>query len=105
MWGDPVPSGPVGGPRVLTWWCGGVGRSVAPDFVRSVDAAATLIPPGWSWSLSIDDDLSGTLVTRAVLTPDRPGPRYVAQLPSTPASAVCLAALRARRAHPDDAVP
>lgn len=39
LWGEPRPSGNVGGPRMLVWWHNGVGHSVAPEFTTSLDAA------------------------------------------------------------------
>lgn len=37
VYGPAQPSGSTGGPKTLVWWHHGLGRSVAPDFVGSLD--------------------------------------------------------------------
>lgn len=45
LWGEPVPLRDTNGRRVLHWDCGdGTYRWTAPDFLGSLDFAATLYP-------------------------------------------------------------
>jgi hypothetical protein len=108
VWGEPQPSGNTGGPKVLTWWDRGLGRSVAPEFTASTDAALSLVPEGcfvtidkylvsderpdiWrAWVKWFPDDATSELA------------KAFSGLRSTPALALCIAALKALaalRAH------
>lgn len=59
------------------------------DYTGSVDAALTLIPDGWEWSV----DWCGNSIAKMRRLPD--GPEVKAYGPA-PAIAICIAALRAR---------
>ena len=63
----------------------------APDFTRSLDAALTLVPEGWSWRVQSE---MGGVPFALVATLDERFPVSAA----TPALALCIAALRARLA-------
>jgi hypothetical protein len=85
------------------WWYGPhdeMPRKV-PAFTASIDAALTLVPEGWKWSLHSADDHS---VPCAYCVPNMgrlPWPEWVTDILATsPALALCAAALRARAEPP-----
>lgn len=101
LWGERRASGSIEGPQTLVWWDGGVGRSVAPDFVGSLDAALMLVPRDYAWSVQSSRAFPG----QAWLYPPNnvADIQYQADASSAPL-ALCIAALRARlsAAIPDD---
>jgi hypothetical protein len=86
IWGEPRPSGNVGCPRTLVWWHNGLGRSVAPEFTTSLDAALTLVPEGWWWGIASTGEAR-------IWEIEKPG-QFTAKAAS-PAMAICSAALKA----------
>ena len=101
LWGEPTPSGNVGEARVLTWWHGGVGRSVAPRFTESLDEAMTLLPKGFDYGFSYSRQHG---LEAWVQRPFKQGECFQGYAPEgddtdrTRAKAICIAALRARAA-------
>jgi hypothetical protein len=89
IWGEPRPSGNVGCPRTLVWWHNGLGRSVAPEFTTSLNAALTLVPEGWWWGIASTGEAR-------IWEIEKPG-QFTAKAAS-PAMAICSAALKARAA-------
>ena len=73
------------------------GVGVCNAFTTSLDAALTLVPEGWSWSLG---EMRGIGKFRGWLndhnTPDGLAVRHIDADATTPALALCIAALRAR---------
>lgn len=84
---------------VLSSFTGGIYRAAPPgkidcrplpDFTSSLDAALTLVPEGWIWSVSSSgcvwvmpsDDVEGQIVVSGI---------------ADPIIALCIAALKARR--------
>lgn len=79
-----------------------------PEFTKSIEAALTLVPDGWEWQAS--NRAPSPLAGRAYLNNRKlinigggltPNPEYkgAEQVAATPAIAMCLAALWARRAN------
>jgi len=64
-----------------------------PHYTTSIDAAITLIPKGWDYCIRCDEAPGFANVHK--LTAQNDGPRNVAYA-SSPALAVCAAALKAR---------
>lgn len=73
------------------------GAKKAPPYSTSLDAAMTLVPEGWDWTL---ESCSGAEKHGASIMQD-PGP-YIAIRAHTPALALCAAALRARAVEAND---
>lgn len=73
----------------------GGGAAMVPNYSESVDAALTLVPEGWShgYRLTTANDDLGSLVEAWVRTKGR---MWHGVTHSTPALALCAAALRAR---------
>lgn len=92
IWGQRQPITRPGGHMRMCWQrdtafpC-----SISPYFTTSLDAAVTLVPDGWEWHVSA----SGKVVVRI----DESGldEHYIQANARTPALALCIAALRARR--------
>lgn len=91
LWGEPRPSGNPGEQRVLRWWSGGVGRTVAPEFTTSIDAAMMMLPDGWRLN-SLGDHGETWDVELAA----RHGREWRYGYAKTAAHALCIACLRAR---------
>lgn len=96
IWGPPKPSGNFGGPRTLVWWSRGIGRSVAPEFTNSLDAAMTLIPD-WVF-VRLERYSDGWYVTLRPKSDSDLNQERGDQKPV--ALAVCIAAIKARRFSP-----
>ena len=90
-------------------WCGQNGRTDltrghylaawAPDFTRSIDAALTLVPEGWRWSLDWTQRSGYQDCGRADLYAPGSGiqpPDVCDVYAATPAIALCIAALKAQ---------
>jgi hypothetical protein len=67
----------------------------APHYTTSIDAALTLVPEGWGWSVNDDSEACLTLPGNGFLS-DR-GDIELYGRSATPAIALCIAALRARQ--------
>lgn len=100
LWGERRASGSVEGPQTLVWWNDGMGRSVAPDFVGSLDAALTLVPRGWGFKADCGLGHGHSFTVGHV------GSDKLYDQPegwgkgATPPLALCIAALRARLSAP-----
>ena len=72
-------------------------ESVAPRYTTSLDAAVSWVPEECCWEISVDPDWEGKIPPSAVVCPigESPQRRILA---STPALALCVAALRAGQA-------
>ena len=92
IWGEPKPSGNVGGVRILVWQHNGLERSIAPEFTESLDAAMTLVPEGESWDCGWE-----AANPHGMAWVGSNNPQVIA---STPTLALCIAALTARAACP-----
>ena len=116
LWGEPKPTGNIGSERTLVWWQNGIGRSVAPEFTESLDAALTLVPAGmrvrelgqwwdidrpggWFCAIMAWQRVGVALVedTYSFGVPDDENNKMPPTAP-TPALALCIAALKARAA-------
>ena len=82
----------------------GVGRIVIggdPRYTASIDVALTLVPEGWSWALDrVGNECAAVVDPTAVYISDHlsgPGASFA----TTPALALCIAALKARAALKD----
>ena len=73
-------------------WAGNGKQFDAAWYTSSTDAALTLVPEGWGWSLDWD---GGCSVFREPLSGRLPDNEFGADGPS-PAIALCIAALKAR---------
>lgn len=73
----------------------------APPYTRSIDAALTLVPEGWQWTVSGRGTLPKTLSNQATLQRGEK-PYYDSEevdvSAATPTLALCIAALKARAA-------
>jgi hypothetical protein len=98
LWGERRASGSVEGPQTLVWWDGGVGRSVAPDFVGSLDAALTLVPQYRMWFIGHTDPSDMRFTATISLIENLGCETWVGHSP-IPAVAMCIAALRARESN------
>lgn len=68
----------------------------APKFTSSLDAALSLVPEGWKWSLHSADDTSKPCAYCVPNMGRLPWPAWVADIEATtPSLALCAAALRA----------
>lgn len=76
----------------------------ARRYTESTDAALTLVPEGWQWKVGFQKTLAEKATPIAmVYAPDKTGAfdeRLRAYVAATPALALCIAALKAREAHP-----
>lgn len=81
---------------VLATGLGGMNPDFENTFVRSIDAALTLVPEGWEWTVSAYDD--GSISTCA---PSGTVSLVETSEGATPALALCAAALKAL-AHQGD---
>ena len=82
-----------------SWSVGSVGvwDDELPHYTTSIDAALTLVPEGWHWTIEGPDPLK-RVSPYALL--GLPGLREADGRAATPALALCIAALRAREAQP-----
>ncbi len=89
------------GQVALTHFDGRVGAHwAAPHFTTSIDAALTLVPEGWIWTLA----MVGGRAEARLLAGDTISKCELAYAP-TPALALCIAALKARQPPPENASP
>ena len=70
------------------------GWKIMPAYTASIDAAMTLVPEGWLWSLFGPDNQA------CLVNPDNPSQASTCDA-ATPAIALCIAALRAQEASHD----
>lgn len=73
------------------------GFLMSDSYTASIDAALTLIPAGWSWSCNADENRKHST---AILGRSYPTNANASAEHSSPAIALCLAALEARRQAP-----
>jgi hypothetical protein len=66
------------------------GRFTAPRYTSSIDAAMTLVPKGWSWSVGFDEHGNRAIIGAFG------NMETIASKAANPALAICAAALRAR---------
>ena len=93
----------VGVRSVMQWdheACGGDGsfEHMFPRYTYSIDAALTLVPEGWEWRIDggyLPDRHYACVMNMGLVSE----PQFtVDKTPSTPAIALCIAALKARQA-------
>lgn len=93
----PLRPSNVPGKYVTTYENGRTGVACAPDYTRSIDDAARIVPEGFAWQCGCDIDLTPTA---RVWGQDIHADEFAA----TPAIALCIAALKARIAMSASAV-
>ena len=81
------------------------GKAELPHYTTSLDAALTLVPEGWEWSLAGGNKNEPVQVPYASCWPDEqpfPAELDLYAEAATPSLALCIAALKAREAMSND---